>query len=48
MELEEMKLLWADVSIKLEKQKILTDSLIIQMTEVKYRNQPTCWPTLKN
>ncbi len=39
MELEEMKTLWGDMSIEIEKQKALTDSLIIKMTEVNYRNK---------
>ncbi|MDB5142698.1 MAG: hypothetical protein JWQ66_1411 [Mucilaginibacter sp.] len=39
MELEEMKTLWGEMSIEIEKQKALTDSLIIKMTEVNYRNK---------
>ena len=39
MELEEMKTLWSEMSIEIEKQKALTDSLIIKMTEVNYRNK---------
>ena len=39
MELEEMKTLWGEMSIEIEKQKKLTDSLIIKMTQTKYRNK---------
>ena len=38
MELEEMKLLWDSMSEELEKQKKLTDKLIIEMTQQKYKN----------
>lgn len=34
-----MKTLWTEVSIKLDQQKTLTDSLIIQMTQLKYRSR---------
>ena len=33
MELEEMKTLWGEMSMEIEKQKKLTDSLIIKMTQ---------------
>ncbi|HMH22193.1 MAG TPA: hypothetical protein VK563_10465 [Puia sp.] len=39
MELEEMKSLWGEMSVELEKQKKLTDSLIIRMTKTDYRNK---------
>lgn len=39
MELEQMQLLWTELSSKLEKQQALTDSLIIKMTETNYRNR---------
>lgn len=39
MELEEMQAVWADLSNQLEKQKKLTDKMIIMMTEEKYRNK---------
>ena len=39
MELEEMKTLWGEMSIELGKQKKLTDSLIIKMTQADYRNK---------
>jgi ABC-type transport system involved in cytochrome bd biosynthesis fused ATPase/permease subunit len=39
MELEEMKTLWEEMSVEVEKQKKLTDSLIIKMTRADYRNQ---------
>lgn len=39
MELEEMKTLWDTMSKDIEKQKILTDKLIIQMTEQQYSNR---------
>ena len=34
-----MKTLWEEMSIKLEKQKKMTDTLIIQMTRQNYRNK---------
>lgn len=37
MELEEMKLLWSDLSKEVEQQKILTDNLIIEMTKERYK-----------
>jgi hypothetical protein len=39
MELEKMKTLWQEMSVEIEKQKKLTDSLIIKMTQVNYRNK---------
>jgi len=39
MELEEMKTLWGEMSAEIEKQKKLTDSLIIKMTQVNYYNK---------
>ena len=39
MELEEMKKLWGEMSIEMEKQKKLTDSLIIQMIQGNYKNK---------
>ncbi len=39
MELEEMKALWQEMSVELEKQKKLTDSLVIKMTKVNYRSK---------
>lgn len=38
MELDEMKNLWDTMSKDIEKQKILTDKLIIQMTEQQYKS----------
>ena len=39
MELEEMKTLWQEMSVKVEKQQIVTDQLIMQMTQQKYSNK---------
>jgi len=39
MELEEMKNLWQEMSAGVEKQKKLTDSLIIKMTQMNYKNK---------
>lgn len=39
MQLEEMQTLWNDLSVEMEKQKRLTDSLIIKMTRADYRNK---------
>ncbi|MDB5136406.1 MAG: hypothetical protein JWP37_3009 [Mucilaginibacter sp.] len=39
MELEKMKTLWEEMSIEIDKQKKLTDSLIIKMTQTNYRNK---------
>ena len=39
MELEEMKSLWNDMSQKVDQQKVLTDKLIIDMTQERYENK---------
>ncbi len=39
MELEEMKALWDTMSEKVEKQQIVTDQLIMEMTQQKYKNK---------
>jgi len=39
MELQEMKTLWKEMSTDIEKQKVLTDSLIMKMTRANYRNK---------
>ena len=39
MELEELRNEWQEMSKEIEKQKILTDKLIIDMTEKKYKNK---------
>jgi len=39
MELEEMKTLWEEMSIAVEKQKTITDSIIIKMTQTSFRNK---------
>jgi hypothetical protein len=39
MELEEMKTLWSEMSAELEKQKKLTDLIIIKMTQANYRSK---------
>jgi hypothetical protein len=39
MQLEEMKTLWEEMSMEIEKQKKITDSLIIKMTQADYRNK---------
>lgn len=39
MEFEEMKSLWDEMSGKIDAQKKLTDSLIIKMTKVNYKNK---------
>lgn len=39
MELDEMKTLWKEMSTDLEKQKVLTESLIMKMTKANYRNK---------
>ena len=41
MKLEEMKSLWAEMSLKLENQKSLTDKLILEMTQERYVNKFT-------
>jgi hypothetical protein len=39
MQLEEMQTLWGEMSIAVEKQKKLTDSLILKMIRADYRNK---------
>jgi hypothetical protein len=39
MELEEMKSLWEDMSQKVAAQQVVTDKLIIQMTQQKFKNK---------
>lgn len=39
MELDEMKSLWVDMSEKLERQKLLTDKVVLEMTQKKYRTK---------
>ncbi len=39
MNLDEMKTLWEDMSKELAQQKILTDKLVIEMTQEKYNNR---------
>lgn len=39
MELEEMKSLWGKMSQDLEKQKLLTDKMVVQMIENRYENK---------
>jgi len=39
MELEEMKTLWETMSRKVESQELLTDKLIMEMTQQKYKNK---------
>lgn len=39
MELEEMQTIWSDISDQLEKQKKLTDKMIIMMTQERYRKK---------
>ncbi|MFZ6009837.1 MAG: hypothetical protein ACOYXT_05760 [Bacteroidota bacterium] len=39
MELDEMKNLWGQMSSEIEKQKKLTDTIIIKMTEDRYKNR---------
>ncbi|MEM7186245.1 MAG: hypothetical protein AAF466_06270 [Bacteroidota bacterium] len=39
MELEEMKMLWQQMSQKLEQQRLVTDQIIIEMTQQKYSNR---------
>ena len=41
MELEEMKILWEELNQKIEKQKNLTDSIIMEMTKQRYKNRFT-------
>ncbi|SNR71402.1 hypothetical protein [Lutibacter flavus] len=39
MELEEMRNEWQEMSKKMERQQLLTDKLIIEMTQEKYKNK---------
>ena len=39
MELEEMQAAWSQMSQDLEKQKQLTDEIILKMTQQKYTSQ---------
>lgn len=39
MQLEEMKSLWGEMSVAIEKQKVMTDSLIIKMAKAGHRNK---------
>lgn len=39
MELDEMRTLWDEMTIEVEKQKTLTDKLIIQMTQERYNSK---------
>ena len=39
MELQEMKTLWEDMSQKVDQQKILTDKLIMDLTQERYSNK---------
>jgi len=39
MELEEMKIAWEEMSADIGRQKKITDSLIIKMTQINYRNK---------
>lgn len=39
MELEEIKIAWEELSADISRQKKLTDSLIIKMTQINYRNK---------
>lgn len=39
MELEEMKDLWNEMSKKVEEQQLLNDKIILEMTELKYREK---------
>ena len=39
MELDEMKVLWNEMSLEVEKQKTLTSNLIMEMTQQKFENK---------
>lgn len=41
MELEEMKTLWEEMSQKVDKQQLITDQIIMDMTQQKYSNKFT-------
>ncbi|CAN5343323.1 hypothetical protein BH10BAC4_BH10BAC4_23290 [soil metagenome] len=47
MELDEMKSVWTEMSAQLEKQKRLTDKLIINMTQERYRTKLSKISTLE-
>ena len=38
MQLEEMKTLWQEMSVDIQKQKVITDELIIRVTRVNYKH----------
>lgn len=38
MELEEMKAIWGEMSANIEKQQRITDTIIVQITKMNYRN----------
>lgn len=39
MELKQMQTLWDELSARVDKQKVLTDKLIVEMTQERYRNK---------
>ena len=39
MDLEEMKTMWEDMSKEMTQQKILTDNLVLSLTQEKYKNK---------
>ncbi len=39
MELDEMKILWEEMNQKIEKQKTLTNTIIMEMTKTRYKNK---------
>ncbi len=39
MELEEMKTLWGNMSQELNRQKLLTDKMVVEMTQKKYKDK---------
>jgi hypothetical protein len=39
MQLEEMKTLWTEISAEVDKQKKITDALVVKMTKTDYRHQ---------
>ena len=42
MELEEMQTVWSQMSDQLEQQQKLTDKIIIDMTQQKFKNRFKC------
>jgi UDP-N-acetylmuramyl pentapeptide phosphotransferase/UDP-N-acetylglucosamine-1-phosphate transferase len=48
MELDEMKGLWENMSQELERQRLLTDKMVVEMTRNKYKNQlrGISWPEM--